>query len=182
MIDNTLRIVFQVTALVVGLIMRFWTPACIKLGLGKRLFHTRYPVWIGIPLCALSIGIDINFVQHPRRKSAILPAMLLPKPFTVLVEGCSKLLLKSPCKLLPGGVSLPLSPVYSTLLPPWAVLSVLPSPVLSGSTPYLMLLPRTFPPLLLILPLRYMAASQSPLVTTLNPRLVWLFSSPKCTR
>ncbi|WVO22932.1 uncharacterized protein IAS62_004276 [Cryptococcus decagattii] len=71
MIDNTLRIVFQVTALVVGLIMRFWTPACIKLGLGKRLFHTRYPVWIGIPLCALSIGIDINFVQHPRRKSAI---------------------------------------------------------------------------------------------------------------
>ncbi|OWZ54087.1 siderochrome-iron transporter [Cryptococcus neoformans var. grubii Br795] len=71
MIDNTLRIVFQVTALVVGLVMRFWTPACVKLGLGKRLFHTRYPVWIGIPLCALSIGIDINFVQHPRRKSAI---------------------------------------------------------------------------------------------------------------
>nr|KIR85012.1 hypothetical protein I308_04762 [Cryptococcus tetragattii IND107] len=71
MIDNTLRIVFQVTELVVGLVMRFWTPACIKLGLGKRLFHTRYPVWIGIPLCALSIGIDINFVQHPRRKSAI---------------------------------------------------------------------------------------------------------------
>ncbi|WVQ89749.1 hypothetical protein IAS59_003512 [Cryptococcus gattii] len=71
MIDNTLRIVFQVTALAVGLVMRFWTPACIKLGLGKRLFHTRYPVWIGIPLCALSIGIDINFVQHPRRKSAI---------------------------------------------------------------------------------------------------------------
>lgn len=57
MIDNTLRIVFQVTALVVGLVMRFWTPACVKLGLGKRLFHTRYPVWIGIPLCALSIGI-----------------------------------------------------------------------------------------------------------------------------
>ncbi|KIR38305.1 siderochrome-iron transporter [Cryptococcus deuterogattii 99/473] len=71
MIDNTLRIVFQVTALVVGLVMRFWTPACFKLSLGKRLFHTRYPVWIGIPLCALSIGIDINFVQHPRRKSAI---------------------------------------------------------------------------------------------------------------
>ncbi|WVQ99082.1 hypothetical protein IAU59_006214 [Kwoniella sp. CBS 9459] len=70
-IDNTLRIVFQVTAITVGLTMRFWTPLCRKLGLGERLFHLKWPIWIGIPLCALGIGIDINFVQHPRRSSSV---------------------------------------------------------------------------------------------------------------
>ncbi|OCF39196.1 siderochrome-iron transporter [Kwoniella heveanensis CBS 569] len=70
-IDNTLRIVFQVTAITVGLTMRFWTPLCKKLGMGERLFHTKWPIWIGIPLCALGIGLDINFVQHPRRSSSV---------------------------------------------------------------------------------------------------------------
>ncbi|WRT67513.1 uncharacterized protein IL334_004485 [Kwoniella shivajii] len=56
-IDNTLRIVFQVTAVVVGLVMRFWTPLCRKLGLGERRFHTKWPIWIGIPLCAIGIAI-----------------------------------------------------------------------------------------------------------------------------
>ncbi|WVQ69685.1 uncharacterized protein L199_007905 [Kwoniella botswanensis] len=70
-IDNTLRIVFQVTAIVMGLVMRFWTPICRKVGLGERRFHTKWPIWIGIPLCAIGIGIDINFVQNPRRSSSI---------------------------------------------------------------------------------------------------------------
>ncbi|WVR06075.1 hypothetical protein IAU60_003103 [Kwoniella sp. DSM 27419] len=71
-IDNTLRIVFMATAIIVGLVMRFWTPICAKMGLGEqRLFHTKYPLLIGVPLCALSIGLDINFVQHPRRSSSI---------------------------------------------------------------------------------------------------------------
>ncbi|WWC60725.1 uncharacterized protein I303_103301 [Kwoniella dejecticola CBS 10117] len=70
-IDNTLRIVFQVTAIIVGLVMRFWTPICRKLNLGERRFHTKWPIWIGIPLCAIGIAIDINFVQNPRRSSSI---------------------------------------------------------------------------------------------------------------
>jgi hypothetical protein len=86
MIDNTIRIVFQVTAIVMGLLMRFWTPLCVRFGLGTRLFHTRWPIWIGIPIGMLSMGLSesredaespkwltsaIHFVQNPRTSSSI---------------------------------------------------------------------------------------------------------------
>lgn len=70
-IDNTVRIVFQVVAVITGLLMRFWTPLCQKVGLGKRLFHTRYPIICGIPLCSLAMALEIDFVQNPTRSAAV---------------------------------------------------------------------------------------------------------------
>lgn len=70
-IDNTVRVVFQVVAMATGLLMRFWTPLCKRLGLGERRFHTRWPISLGIPLCTLAMGLEINFVQNPLRSSAV---------------------------------------------------------------------------------------------------------------
>lgn len=70
-VDNTLRIVFQVCAILIGILMRFWTPLCRKLGLGERLFNTQYPILIGVPLCALGIGLQIRFVQVPHASNAV---------------------------------------------------------------------------------------------------------------
>lgn len=71
-VDNTIRITFQVFALVIGIIMRFWTQIARGLGLGReRRFHTAWAIWIGIPVGLLSMGLDIWFFARPRASNAV---------------------------------------------------------------------------------------------------------------
>lgn len=43
-VDNSLRIVFQVFAVLTGLLMRYYTQICRKLGIGEHILHTKYLV------------------------------------------------------------------------------------------------------------------------------------------
>lgn len=82
MIDNTIRIVFQVVAIIMGVTMRFWTPLCKKLGFGERLFRTRWPIWIGIPICTLSMGLS-QFRITSNRDHTNTSHRLCSKPTTI---------------------------------------------------------------------------------------------------
>lgn len=71
-VDNTIRITFQVFALAIGIIMRYWTWIARKLGFGpNRHFHTAWAIWLGIPIGLLSMGLDIWFFSRPRASNAV---------------------------------------------------------------------------------------------------------------